>query len=140
MLFGKLRLRVEQLLLRVRQALEVDLRLGVVGDRLGRRRVELQRGVEARERLGEAPLVEKQAALAVERLHVARVELHGLRERVARVARRPALEAHPRLRGVRARQLVGRRLRARRPVEHLRQVLERLRVVDRRALQAGAQA
>ena len=47
-----------------------------------------ERRVEPRERLGEAPLVEQQAPLAVERLDVARVELHRLRERLARVARR----------------------------------------------------
>ena len=48
----------------------------------------LQRRVEARERLGEAALVQQETALAVQRLDVARVELHGLREGLARFARR----------------------------------------------------
>ena len=73
----------------------------------GRGRVDLERRVEARERLGGPALVQEETALAVERVDVARVELHGLREGVARVARRAALEADPRPGGVRARELAG---------------------------------
>jgi len=83
------------------------------------------RRVEPRERLGRALLVEEQSALSVQRIDVARIDRHRLRERLARVRRAPALEAHPCLRGIRARQLPRRRLRARRAVEHDGEIGER---------------
>src|SRR5208282_3852572 len=85
----ELRLGVEELLLGVGEALERDLRGGVVRDRLRRARVHLKRRVEARERLGEAALAEEELPLAVQRVDVARVALHRLTERLARLAGRP---------------------------------------------------
>jgi hypothetical protein len=99
----ELLLRVEQLLLGVRQALEGNLGLRVVRDRLRRARVVLQRRVEAREGLREPPLAQQQTALAVQRLDVARVQLHGLREGLTRLAGCAPLEVDPRHGGVRAR-------------------------------------
>ena len=122
----------DELLLRVGEPLEGDLRLRVVRDRLGRVRVDAERRVEARQRLGGALLVEEEPPLPVERVDVARIERDGLREGLARVGRAAALEADPRLRGVRDRQLPGRRLRARRAVEHDREIGERLDRIGQR--------
>ena len=121
----------DELLLGVREPLQSDLGLRVVRDRLDRARIDTERRVEPRERLGGPLLVQEQAPLPVQRVDVARIERDGLGEGVARVGRAASLEADPRLRGVRARELTGRSLRARRTLEDDREVGERLRRIRR---------
>ncbi len=105
----------------------------IVSDEFG---IDAERGVEPRQRLGEPLLVEKEAALAVQRVDVARIQGDRLGKGLARFGGGAAVEADPRLRGIGERQLFGRCLRARWALENDGEIGEGLGRIGDAALRA----